>query len=165
MWLKLTMHFSCMVWDRLIHSLLCSMQRMKGRRRKHQHYLWYGKIFSLCSKFKRLWKEKKKRKKHNWKNKRIPRQILFTELKLCHFSSFVPDTLCEAVPGPVSHWHLLAGFEDWILEQGVCDHALVETCQDLQPCATADAWLLPVTICCWEGSEIQWISSIRSLLS
>lgn len=51
-----------MVWDRLIQSLLCSTQQMKGRRRKHNHYLWYGKIFYLCSKSKRLWKEKKIRK-------------------------------------------------------------------------------------------------------
>lgn len=155
-----------MVWGRLIHSLLCFMQWMKGRRRKSHHYLWYGKIFSLCSKLKRLWKEKETQgEKKKKKNQRIPRQILFTKAKLCHFTSFGPNIPSKAVQGPVPHRHLLAGFEDPVLEESGCGQALAGTHQDLQPCAKAGAWLLPVTVCCWEGWESQSISSTRSPLS
>lgn len=147
-----------MVWDRLIHSLLCSTQGMSSsRRRKPHHYLWHGKIFSLCCKSKRLWKEKETwgKKLNSKKNRRIARQILFMEAKFCHFTSFGPSTPSKAVQGSLPHWHLLAGFADPVLQEGGCGQALMGTWQDLQPCAKADAWLLPVNICCWEGWESQ----------
>lgn len=63
------------------------------------------------------------------------------------------------------HWHLLVGFEEPVLEKNGCGQALVGTGRDLQPCAKGDAWLLPMTICCWAGWENQWVSGTRSLLS
>lgn len=44
---------------------------------------------------------------NNKKKERIPRQILFMEAKLCHFTSFGPKTPSNAVQGPVTDSFLL----------------------------------------------------------
>lgn len=116
-----------MIWDRLIPSLLCSMQWMKGRRRKSHHYLWYSKYF-LCG---LSYKDCGNKKKHEGKRKtkqeetKEPQGKFYLQKPNWHFISFGPNTLSKAVQGSVPHWYLLAGFEDLVLEEGGCGQALM----------------------------------------